>query len=520
MNWGQAGLGLLALALVSAAIPGALLGAGATTTVVTATETTDHDEAERIGNGNISITHAGEYLRGMRFPADTNNTFLEPAAWAHAFTHEGQVLGVAHGDIFIEGFRALDNHTLVNREVTGDGEISVTTQAKVPANGTSAVIVTYWIKNLGEDTEEVRLYPFAEPNANGADNETTTFDEDNQTIWATNDHGANATLTTLPCFAPNGHAIADIDVLDMIEQEDLNNASSDTGDTWFTFRERRGLGPNETDQVSLVLEPTLDGPRAPNGGTLCPDATAPPVEFLESALPGAPQDLRAEERKGAVELDWRPPADDTEVEYYRIYRGTDSCEDARPIDFTDDLQTYFVDRTADHEQTYCYFVTAINDFGEGPASENVTASPLPPIDLAIGEITVDKQEVRTDYAPGVVNPAGDHEITVEITNHGSATEHPVFLDVRLCPEEGAAATPLTDRCEEDRETYVEALDTGETTTFSFTWESLGEIGDYEICAQADSVGFEDELENNHRCETTFSVVGGTGQGGANAPLLD
>jgi fibronectin type 3 domain-containing protein len=105
------------------------------------------------------------------------------------------------------------------------------------------------------------------------------------------------------------------------------------------------------------------------------EASATPV--APPRPPGPPVDLRATAGDGSVQLDWSAPADNggSPVTKYNIYRGTTSGQLAflaqvPPV-------TSYLDTTVTNGVKYFYHVTAVNSAGEGPPSNEVSATPMP-----------------------------------------------------------------------------------------------------------------------------------------------
>jgi fibronectin type 3 domain-containing protein len=93
--------------------------------------------------------------------------------------------------------------------------------------------------------------------------------------------------------------------------------------------------------------------------------------------PGPPVNLQATAGDGSVQLDWTAPADNggSPVTNYNIYRGTTSGQLAflaqvPPV-------TSYLDTGVTNGVKYFYNVTAVNSAGEGPPSNEVSATPTP-----------------------------------------------------------------------------------------------------------------------------------------------
>jgi fibronectin type 3 domain-containing protein len=98
--------------------------------------------------------------------------------------------------------------------------------------------------------------------------------------------------------------------------------------------------------------------------------------------PGAPTSLTATASPGVVHLAWQPPADDggASVTGYRVHRGTTSGGES----FLQSVGavTSFADTSVTNGATYYYTVSAVNSAGEGPRSNEASATPTdlePPV---------------------------------------------------------------------------------------------------------------------------------------------
>jgi fibronectin type 3 domain-containing protein len=93
------------------------------------------------------------------------------------------------------------------------------------------------------------------------------------------------------------------------------------------------------------------------------------------AVPTAPLGLMATAGSANVSLTWDAPEDDGgwEITAYRVYRG--NSEGSLTLLITLGNVTAFVDNSVTNGQTYYYKVSAVNEFGEGPASEIEDATP-------------------------------------------------------------------------------------------------------------------------------------------------
>src|SRR5207253_2086905 len=106
------------------------------------------------------------------------------------------------------------------------------------------------------------------------------------------------------------------------------------------------------------------------------EASAPPP--APATPPGAPQGLVATAGDATVTLTWSAPSSNggSPITNYRIYRGTSSNGETLKATIGNVLT--YTDTTVTNGVTYYYQVTAVNEAGEGPRSNEASATPSPP----------------------------------------------------------------------------------------------------------------------------------------------
>ncbi|MEM4292604.1 MAG: right-handed parallel beta-helix repeat-containing protein [Thermoplasmata archaeon] len=92
--------------------------------------------------------------------------------------------------------------------------------------------------------------------------------------------------------------------------------------------------------------------------------------------PSAPRNLQAVAGNQTVRLSWQPPDNDggSAITNYKVYRGTTSGNLAFLKDVGNVLT--YTDTGLTNGQTYYYQVSAVNGVGEGPRSNEVSATPF------------------------------------------------------------------------------------------------------------------------------------------------
>src|SRR5205809_931795 len=115
---------------------------------------------------------------------------------------------------------------------------------------------------------------------------------------------------------------------------------------------------------------------AAGDGPLSNEASATPT--APATKPGAPRNLQATPGDGQVTLNWQPPSNDggSPILLYTIYRGNSSGGESFLI--TVPLVTTYTDAPVTNGVTYYYKVSATNAIGEGPKSNEASATPSAP----------------------------------------------------------------------------------------------------------------------------------------------
>ena len=110
-------------------------------------------------------------------------------------------------------------------------------------------------------------------------------------------------------------------------------------------------------------------------GPLSNEASATPA--APHTAPGAPRDLVATAGDASVSLSWSPPSSDggAPITNYKIYRGTVAGGQLSLIATVPNVLSY-TDSPLTNGKTYYYKVTAVNEVGEGPPSNEASATPV------------------------------------------------------------------------------------------------------------------------------------------------
>jgi len=193
--------------------------------------------------------------------------------------------------------------------------------------------------------------------------------------------------------------------------------ADDGGSPVTEYRVYRGTDPSNMQRVGTVTATSFEDEsvtpgteyvyvvRAANANGDGPDS-APVTQRFES-VPDAPSDVSAAAKDGAVSVEWAAPDDNSaRVDHYVVYRLTD---DGRDLIGTTE-ETSFTHADAENGTRYGYVVRAVNEVGEGPTSERVSARP------AVPETPT---ATPTDTAAGSQSPTPDETTETTIDSNGS-----------------------------------------------------------------------------------------------------
>lgn len=454
-----------------------------------------------VANDAISVSASVWYLRNLQFPLGANNTFLETSGGgqAYALRYGNQTMGAFFGNLVTEGYRSMDDGSALVREASRDGIVSVVTQVTAAPGNTSAIQITHWVRNNGNDTiPALKIFGIAEPNANSQNEETTTYQDG--VLVSTNAQGAQALLGFAACGASAGHGIGTWEILYDVESDTLNQADSYTGDSFLAQAQQGGaLGPGGVASFSFVMRAAPSGGSVADAASHCPAAAElPPVDFLTPTLPEAPTNLTATGAPGRIDLTWEDGANPPHSTAYVIYRGDGGCDNLYPLSHTYGSLTY-EDHYVDGAVEYCYGVRAYNTtYGfESALSNTATATALSGIDLVVEYLNVYPGSVR-----------GDGDINLLYGNAGPLDAwYGVEVVVEVCPVE------IGSQCEVVGSTYLSEMGAGQYADTTFEWDTLGMIGDFTVCAKIVAHGGVDgDSSNNERCENAYFVGSGLGVG--------
>jgi len=140
------------------------------------------------------------------------------------------------------------------------------------------------------------------------------------------------------------------------------------------------------------------------------------------ALPAAPANLTAVAGDAQVTLSWEAATNAVE---YRIYRGTSPSAVTTGAVIDTIKGTAYTNLKLNNGTTYYYAVIAANLAGDGPASNEVIAKPLPPVPVAPANVTV---------------TAGDSQVALTWVTVDYATTYKIFSGTS--PDVSTAGKPV------------------------------------------------------------------------------
>lgn len=218
--------------------------------------------------------------------------------------------------------------------------------------------------------------------------------------------------------------------------------STDGGKTWIKLH--NGLTWYDTQLIEINPHDTrvlfVDVTRSGNGM----------YKMIQSA--GAPNypatNLKAYPGNGKVALEWKAPADTSNVTGYYVYRAPYSGEYEEPASDFPVKETNYVDENVENGKTYYYTVRAVHKDGTvSPASNEVSAVPKAPTPPVVNipdnakatssqytftgkvdpgsTVTVNGKPVNVDasgnFTAVVSLAAGTNTITIQVTNKAGDT---------------------------------------------------------------------------------------------------
>ena len=114
------------------------------------------------------------------------------------------------------------------------------------------------------------------------------------------------------------------------------------------------------------------------------------IKATAGAVPSQPLNVTTQHGDGWIYLTWNPPADTggSQIKYYLVYRTNQSGSGY--VQVANVTTTSYNDTGLTNGQAYYYVITAVNDDGEGPFSQEVSdipgTIPQPPTNLKILEV--------------------------------------------------------------------------------------------------------------------------------------
>lgn len=130
-------------------------------------------------------------------------------------------------------------------------------------------------------------------------------------------------------------------------------------------------GNGSTAHAYQIVAVDIDGQESePSGLVTIGDRS--PSDFLDSGLPNAPSNVRANRGVLTVDLSWAANDEDEGVLYYTIYYTNDPVNGFSVLDYTSN--TSFRHSFTEMPRDYYYYITATNELGESDQSRTLRVS--------------------------------------------------------------------------------------------------------------------------------------------------
>jgi len=226
---------------------------------------------------------------------------------------------------------------------------------------------------MASDAQSDRIILFGGARTVGPSDETWSYDV-NANTWA------NLNPATAPT-ARSSASLAYDSESDRVILFGGVDAAGANGETWsYDFETNTWLDANPTSRPdargfhALAYDAQSDLVVLFGGSSAVgyPDDT---WAYRYFTAPSGPSDFQAIPGNGQVDLSWQAPADDggSPITGYRIYRGPSSGTETFLVEVGAVLA--YTDLGLTNGVTYFYQVAALNAFGEGPRSAEVSATP-------------------------------------------------------------------------------------------------------------------------------------------------
>jgi len=137
---------------------------------------------------------------------------------------------------------------------------------------------------------------------------------------------------------------------------------------------------------------------------------------VTGAHPDAPASVTLSAGNGKVTLNWSPPANNggAAISGYNVYRGTTSGGEV--LIGTSVIGSTYTDSGLTNGQKYYYKVSAVNSFGEGLPSAEVSATPIsPPVSQVITSGGVTFKVTSNSTISNLQYNATSHQISFQVS---------------------------------------------------------------------------------------------------------
>ena len=199
--------------------------------------------------------------------------------------------------------------------------------------------------------------------------------------------------------------------------------------------------------VSVIVAISNAATISINGGTLQafvldgPELPPPPPEGVTASAQPAVTTAGRFSLAGAVQVTWLPNDPDEDVTEYRVYRAQDYSGEFNRIGTAE--APAFTDGDVEEGEAYVYYVTAVNEVGESPPSDEASAEV--PVDCEALEGSDGYDAAVGDGDCPELTPTPTPETTAEVLAAEDAPDATSMPESTSTPQPTPTSTPFPTR---------------------------------------------------------------------------